>query len=49
VQPPLRSAGNAADPAALRDLERLTQKLVEWHLEKRLKSYAALKEALRGS
>jgi DNA repair protein RecO (recombination protein O) len=29
-----------------RDLERLTQKLLEWHLEKRLKSYPLLKEVL---
>jgi DNA repair protein RecO (recombination protein O) len=33
---------------AARDLERLTQKLIEWHLEKRLKSYLAWKE-LHGS
>jgi DNA repair protein RecO (recombination protein O) len=29
-----------------RELERLTQKLIEFHLEKRLKSYGALKEML---
>jgi DNA repair protein RecO (recombination protein O) len=32
--------------AGPRDLERLTQKLLEWHLEKRLKSYAPLREIL---
>lgn len=32
---------------AARDLEFLTQKLLEWHLERRLKSYAAVKEILR--
>jgi DNA repair protein RecO (recombination protein O) len=30
-----------------RELERLTQSLIEWHLEKRLKSYGALKEMMR--
>jgi DNA repair protein RecO len=32
--------------AGPRDLERLTQKLLEWHLEKRLKSYGPLREIL---
>lgn len=34
--------------SAARELERLAQKLIEWHLEKRLKSYLTLKEILRG-
>jgi DNA repair protein RecO (recombination protein O) len=32
--------------AGPRDLERLTQKLLEWHLEKRLKSYIPMREIL---
>ena len=31
---------------AIGDLERLTQKLLELHLEKKLKSYRILKESL---
>jgi len=43
---PARFASGAHSAAALRDLERLAQSLIEWHLEKRLKSYGTLKEVL---
>ena len=39
------ASGPLPVPAA-RELERLSQKLIEWHLEKRLKSYPAVKEML---
>jgi DNA repair protein RecO (recombination protein O) len=45
--PPLQYASRPQPGYAARDLERLAQKLIEWHLEKRLKSYLALKEMLR--
>ena len=45
--PPAQFAARPQPGFAARDLERLTQKLIEWHLEKRLKSYATLKEMLR--
>ena len=41
---PAQFAARPQPGAAARDLERLTQKLIEFHLEKRLKSYLALKE-----
>lgn len=44
---PVQFAARPQSPSAARDLEHVTQKLIEWHLEKRLKSYAALKEILR--
>ncbi len=46
---PLELGRSAADISALKQLERLTQRLIEWHLEKRLKSYTALQHALRDS
>ncbi len=49
AQPPARFAGTAASAAALHDLEHLTQRSVEYHLEKKLKSYSALREFLRSS
>jgi DNA repair protein RecO (recombination protein O) len=45
---PLDFASQSLTGPAARDLERLTQKLIEWHLEKNLKSYLTLKEMLRG-
>jgi DNA repair protein RecO len=47
VLSPVQFASRFPYGQASRDLERLTQKLLEWHLEKRLKSYAAVKEMLR--
>ncbi len=49
VLSPAQFASGPQSISAARDLEHLTQKLIEWHLEKRLKSYTALKEMLRGS
>jgi DNA repair protein RecO (recombination protein O) len=46
--PPAQFASRSQSGSAARDLEHLAQKLLEWHLEKRLKSYATLKE-MRGS
>jgi DNA repair protein RecO (recombination protein O) len=45
---PAQFASRSQPGSAARDLERLTQKLLEWHLEKRLKSYVALKQMMRG-
>lgn len=45
---PGQFASRSQPGSAARDLEHLTQKLLEWHLEKRLKSYIALKEMMRG-
>ncbi len=44
--PPTQFVARPQTGGASRDLERLTQKLLEWHLEKRLKSYLPLKEVL---
>ncbi len=46
---PAQFASHPQSVSAARDLEHLTQQLIEWHLEKRLRSYAALKEVLRES
>jgi DNA repair protein RecO (recombination protein O) len=46
---PVQFASRPQSLPAARDLEHLTQKLIEWHLEKRLKSYVALQEMLRGT
>jgi DNA repair protein RecO (recombination protein O) len=46
---PEQFASRVPSGGAARELERLTQKLIEWHLEKRLKSYLALKEMLQES
>ena len=46
---PVEFAQRPQSDSAARDLERLAQKLIEWHLEKRLKSYLALKDVLRNS
>lgn len=43
---PAQFVSRAQPGAGPRDLERLTQKLLEWHLEKRLKSYIPLREIL---
>lgn len=40
---PAQFAGKFQPGPAARELERLTQNLIEWHLEKRLKSYQTLK------
>ena len=45
---PERFASGSHTGRALMDLERLTQSLIEWHLEKRLKSYSTLREILGG-
>jgi DNA repair protein RecO (recombination protein O) len=45
---PVQFASNSPSGSSARELERLTQNLIEWHLEKRLKSYRALKEVLHG-
>jgi DNA repair protein RecO (recombination protein O) len=42
--PPAEYIDRPGNGHAARDLERLTQKLIEWHLERRLKSYEAWKE-----
>lgn len=44
--PPAAFDAEPLTEEALADLERLTQRLLEFHLEKRLKSYRILKEAL---
>jgi len=44
---PMQFASRSLPVSAAGELERLTQKLLEWHLEKRLKSYPAVKEMLR--
>jgi len=44
---PMQFASRSFPAAAAGELERLTQRLLEWHLEKRLKSYPAVKEMLR--
>jgi DNA repair protein RecO (recombination protein O) len=46
---PAQFVSRPQSAASARELERLTQKLIEWHLEKRLKSYSALRDLLRGS
>jgi DNA repair protein RecO (recombination protein O) len=46
--PPAQFASQAYPAAPARELERLMQNLIEWHLEKRLKSYGALKDIMRG-
>jgi DNA repair protein RecO (recombination protein O) len=46
--PPLEFVSRNPPAAAVRELERLAQKLIEWHLEKRLKSYLTSREVLRG-
>ncbi len=46
---PLEFVSRQSPDADVRELERLAQKLIEWHLEKRLKSYLTLKEVLRGA
>jgi DNA repair protein RecO (recombination protein O) len=43
---PVQFIPGSQSGAAGRELERLTQNLIEWHLEKKLKSYGALKEML---
>ena len=45
---PAQFASCSHSAPALRDLERLAQSLIEWHLEKRLKSYGTLKEVMGG-
>jgi DNA repair protein RecO (recombination protein O) len=44
---PMQFASGALTVSAARELERLSQQLIEWHLEKRLKSYLVVKEMLR--
>ncbi len=44
--PPVQFAARFRPGPAARELERLTQNLIEWHLEKRLKSYQTAKEVL---
>ena len=46
---PAQFAGRPLSDSAAYDLERLTQVLIEWHLEKRLKSYAVLQRVLNGN
>ena len=46
--PPTQFASRSLPVSAAGELERLTQKLLEWHLEKRLTSYPAVKKMLRG-
>ena len=48
AEPPERFVRLELPEPAGRDLERLAQKLLELHLERRLKSYPALREMLRG-
>jgi DNA repair protein RecO (recombination protein O) len=45
---PEQFASRPQSGASGRELERFTQNLIEWHLEKRLKSYGALREIMRG-
>lgn len=47
AMPPAQYASMTLTESAAADLERLSQRLLERHLEKRLKSYAALSEVLR--
>ncbi len=47
VLSPVQFASSPQPGPAARDLERLAQRLIEWHLEKRLKSYLTLREMLR--
>jgi DNA repair protein RecO (recombination protein O) len=44
---PAQFAEKPQSGMAARDMERLTQMLIEWHIEKRLKSYPAWKELRR--
>jgi DNA repair protein RecO (recombination protein O) len=46
---PEQFVSSGVPEAAARDLERVTERLLETHLEKKLKSYALLKSALRGA
>ncbi len=46
--PPGEFSSKPLAAGALGDLERLTQRHLEWHLEKRLKSYPALRQLFRG-
>jgi recombinational DNA repair protein (RecF pathway) len=45
---PERFEATAAPDPAIGGLERLTQSLLELHLDKRLKAYKSLRELLRG-
>jgi DNA repair protein RecO (recombination protein O) len=45
---PMQIASDAPAANMGGNLERLTQKLIEWHLEKRLKSYLTMKQLQRG-
>jgi len=49
AMPPAEFVSRSLSRDAGGDLERLTQKLIEWHLERRLKSYEAWKKLHHGS